>query len=196
MNIVILDTNCANLLSVKLSIQKLGYNPIVTDDLDKIVNADKLLIPGVGSSKAIMKQLKLKKLVNVIKHLLCPVLGICLGMQLLSTFSEESCGIKMIGIMNTYVSLLNVDTLPLPHTGWNQVIFCKKHYLFTGIQSKSWFYFNHSYSIAINKYTIAETYYGFYFSSIVQKNNFIGVQFHPEKSGVVGSRLLLNFLEN
>ncbi|CAL4042131.1 Imidazole glycerol phosphate synthase subunit HisH [Buchnera aphidicola (Phyllaphis fagi)] len=195
MNIVILDTNCSNLLSVKLSIEKLGYYPIITDDANTILSADKLLIPGVGSSVSIMKQLYKKKLITIIKNLTYPVLGICLGMQLLSSFSEESQGIKMIGIIDSSVLLLNVGKLPLPHTGWNQIVFSKEHPLFIGIKSGEWFYFNHSYAIPVNQYTISESYYGIHFSSVIQKNNFFGVQFHPEKSGLFGSKLLLNFLE-
>ncbi|WP_343128260.1 imidazole glycerol phosphate synthase subunit HisH [Buchnera aphidicola (Takecallis taiwana)] len=195
MNIVILDTNCANLLSLKLSIEKLGYQATITTDHDIIKNADKLFIPGVGSASEIIKQLSSSNLIQVIKDSACPTLGICLGMQLFSSCSAESHGIEMLGIVNTPVTLLNSQTLPLPHTGWNQVFFDKSHPLFNNIQSGSWFYFIHSYAFPINKYTIASTDYNVKFSSVIQKNNFFGVQFHPEKSGSVGSTLIFNFLE-
>ncbi|QCI27085.1 imidazole glycerol phosphate synthase subunit HisH [Buchnera aphidicola] len=195
MNIVILDTNCSNLLSVKLSIKKLGYHPIISSDVNIISHADKLLIPGVGSASEIITQLSKKKLINVIKNISCPTLGICLGMQLLSSFSSESHGVKMIGIIDVPVQLLDSKELPLPHTGWNQITITKSNPLFKDINSGSWFYFIHSYAFPINEYTIANSFYNVYFSSAIQKNNFFGVQFHPEKSGLLGSKLLLNFLE-
>lgn len=195
MNIVILDTNCANLLSLKLSIEKLGYQPIITTDINIIKNSDKLFIPGVGSASEIMKQLLHTNLIQIIKDISCPTLGICLGMQVLSSFSSESNGINMLGIINTPVTLLNTQTLPLPHTGWNQIFFDQYHPLLRNIKTGSWFYFIHSYCFPVNKYTIAHTKYNVQFSSVIQKNNFFGVQFHPEKSGSLGSKLLFNFLE-
>ncbi|CAL4042159.1 Imidazole glycerol phosphate synthase subunit HisH [Buchnera aphidicola (Takecallis arundicolens)] len=195
MNIVILDTNCANLLSLKLSIKKLGYQPIITTNSDIIKNADKLFIPGVGSASEIMKQLFMSNLIQVIKSISCPTLGICLGMQVFSSFSSESNGVKMLDIINTPVTLLNTQTLPLPHTGWNQIFFNQHHPLLHNIKTGSWFYFIHSYAFPVNKYTIAYTEYNMQFSSVIQKNNFFGVQFHPEKSGSLGSKLLFNFLE-
>ncbi|CAL4318801.1 imidazole glycerol phosphate synthase subunit HisH [Buchnera aphidicola] len=195
MSIVILDTKCSNLLSVKLSIEKLGYNPIITNDTKIILKAKKLFLPGVGSASEIMKILSSKKLIDVIKNIKCPTLGICLGMQLLSSFSEESNGINMLGILDSCVSLLNTNDLPLPHTGWNQIFFDNYNPLFKNISSGSWFYFIHSYAFSLNKYTISKTLYNIYFSSSVQKDNFFGVQFHPEKSGCIGEKLLLNFLE-
>lgn len=195
MSIVILDTNCANLLSVKLSIKKLGYSPIITTNINIIANAKKIFIPGVGSASGIMEQLSKHNLIKVLKDLSCPILGICLGMQVMSNFSMESSGVNMLGIIDTPVVLLKSGGLPLPHTGWNQVVFDKYHPLFYRIQSNAWFYFIHSYAFPVNEYTIAYSIYHKKFSAVVQKNNFFGVQFHPEKSGVVGSKLLLNFLE-
>lgn len=195
MNIVILDTNCSNLLSVQLSVKKLGYHAIVTSDSKIIEKSSKLLLPGVGSAAHIIKRLSHTGLIPVIKNLKCPVLGICLGMQLFSSFSTESQGIKMIGVIDEIVSLLSSNRLPLPHTGWNQIFFEQSNDLFKDIKSGSWFYFIHSYGFNINKYTIAKTIYHSQFSSAIQKENFFGVQFHPEKSGAIGLKLLLNFLE-
>ena len=195
MKIVVLDTQCSNLLSVKIAIEKLGYHPIITNDVHIISTADKLFLPGVGSAAEIMKQLYKNNLVHVIKSITCPILGICLGMQTLSSFSEESNGIEMLGIINIPVLLLNSGQLPLPHTGWNQIYFDKKNILFKGIKTGSWFYFIHSYGFPVNIYTIARTLYNVYFSSVIQKENFFGVQFHPEKSGKIGSKLISNFLE-
>ncbi|QCI25879.1 imidazole glycerol phosphate synthase subunit HisH [Buchnera aphidicola] len=196
MSIIILDTNCSNLLSIKLSIEKLGYNPVITTDVHIIQRAKKIFIPGVGSASEIMKQFsKNNLLINTLKNVTCPTLGICLGMQVMSSFSDESGGIDMLGIIDTPVVLLQSGMFPLPHTGWNQVFFNKYHPLFHNIKSGEWFYFLHSYVFSINQYTVAHTTYNTIFSSVIQKNNFFGVQFHPEKSGVIGSKLLLNFLE-
>ncbi|CAL4318653.1 Imidazole glycerol phosphate synthase subunit HisH [Buchnera aphidicola (Pterocallis alni)] len=196
MNVVILDTGCCNLLSIKLAIIKLGYNPIITHNTEIILHADKLLIPGVGSASSIMNFLHKKNIVEVIKNLTCPTLGICLGMQVLSSYSDESGGMNMLSVLDEHVSLLSTKNLPLPHIGWNQVLLDTDHILFNGIRSGAWFYFLHSYSFSINQYTIGKSCYDkYFFSSVIQKNNFFGVQFHPEKSGLVGSRLLFNFLE-
>ncbi|CAL4318743.1 imidazole glycerol phosphate synthase subunit HisH [Buchnera aphidicola] len=195
MSIVILDTGCANLASMRLAIEKLGYYPIITDNPKIISSAKKMFLPGVGSASSIMNRLIKKKLVSLIKNLTFPILGICLGMQIFSSFSEESRGINMLNIIDEPVVLLDTNNLPLPHTGWNQVFYYVRNPLFHGIKEGSWFYFIHSYAFKINKYSSSQTYYGAYFTSVIQKNNFFGVQFHPEKSGKVGSRLLLNFLE-
>ncbi|CAL4319059.1 Imidazole glycerol phosphate synthase subunit HisH [Buchnera aphidicola (Eriosoma lanigerum)] len=195
MKIVILNTGCANLLSVKLAIDRLGYDSKISCDILQIYNSDKIIIPGVGSMASVMNQLYQLNLIEIIKNITQPVLGICLGMQVLSMFSEESGGIKGLDIIPVNVSLLNTNGLSLPHTGWNKINFNIDHLLFKNINIKDRFYFVHSYAIPINKFTIASTFYGMEFTSVIQKNNFFGVQFHPEKSGLLGNRLLKNFLE-
>ncbi|AYN24405.1 imidazole glycerol phosphate synthase subunit HisH [Buchnera aphidicola] len=196
MNIAILNTGCANLTSIQVAIKKLGYTSIVTSDPSIILKSKKIFLPGVGTASAAMKKLNEKNLINTLKTLTQPILGICLGMQIFSQFSEECQGVKTIGIFDDcFTCLLKSSNLPLPHMGWNYIVFDNSHPLFKNIDKKERFYFVHSYIIPLNKYTLATTTYGISFSSVMQKNNFFGVQFHPEKSGHAGSQLLKNFLE-
>jgi len=195
MNVVIIDTGCANLKSIQVAIKNLGYNSIITSEPSVIINSKKIFLPGVGTASAVMNILHKKKLVNVIKESKQKILGICLGMQLFCDFSEESNGVKTIGVIKSSVLRLKTNDLPLPHIGWNQITFDRVHPLFKKIPNYSRFYFVHSYIVPINEYTLSATCYGVNFSSIINKENFFGVQFHPEKSGNTGSQLLKNFLE-
>jgi len=195
MKIVIVDTGCANLYSLQIAIQKIGYSPVITKDIDVIFQADKLILPGVGTVLSGMKTLYELNLIKIIQYFKNPVLGICLGMQLFFSDSEESYGVKMLNIMHASIVKFKNTGLSIPHTGWNTVRFNENHILFKGIKQESYFYFVHSYMLHVNKYTIAYSYYGVYFSAVIQKDNFFGVQFHPEKSGFLGSKLLNNFLE-
>ncbi|AEO08466.1 imidazole glycerol phosphate synthase subunit HisH [Buchnera aphidicola str. Ak (Acyrthosiphon kondoi)] len=195
MDIVIVDTGCANLTSIKVAIKKLGYNSIITSEASIISKSKKIFLPGVGTASAVMDLLSKKNIIDVIKEFKEKILGICLGMQLFCDFSEECNGVKTIGIIKSSVSRLKSNNLPLPHIGWNQITFQKEHPLFKNIPNNSRFYFVHSYIVPINKYTLSTTSYGVNFSSVIQKNNFFGVQFHPEKSGSIGCQLLKNFLE-
>ncbi|BAB12822.1 imidazole glycerol phosphate synthase subunit HisH [Buchnera aphidicola str. APS (Acyrthosiphon pisum)] len=195
MYIVIVDTGCANLTSIKVAINNLGYNATITSESSIILKSNKIFLPGVGTASAVMDLLSKKKIINVIRECKQTILGICLGMQLFCASSEESNGVKTIGIIKTPALRLKVNNLSLPHIGWNQITFQKGHALFKNIPNNSRFYFVHSYMVPINKYTLSTTNYGINFSSIIQKDNFFGVQFHPEKSGNIGSQLLKNFLE-
>ncbi|MEK9496894.1 imidazole glycerol phosphate synthase subunit HisH [Photorhabdus sp. P32] len=195
MKVVILDTGCANLLSVAYAIRKLGYQPEISQEAATILAADKLLLPGVGTASAAMDQLKQRELIPLIKVLSQPVLGICLGMQLFAATSEESDNVTLLEIIDSPVQKMATHGLPLPHMGWNQVLPKAGHPLFRGIEDHTYFYFVHSYAIPLNTYTIAQTEYGNTFSSAIAKDNFFGVQFHPERSGAAGARLLKNFLE-
>ena len=179
MNVVILDTGCANLNSVKSAIARHGYEPKVSRDPDVVLLADKLFLPGVGTAQAAMDQVRERELFDLIKACTQPVLGICLGMQLLGRRSEESNGVD----------------LPLPHMGWNRVYPQAGNRLFQGIEDGAYFYFVHSYAMPVNPWTIAQCNYGEPFTAAVQKDNFYGVQFHPERSGAAGAKLLKNFLE-
>lgn len=196
MTIAILNTGCANLTSIKIAIKRLGYKSQITSNPDLLIKAKKLIVPGVGTASAVMNILNEKNLINIIKNIKQPVLGICLGMQIFCHFSEECNGTNTIGILNDCSTiLLKSSKLSLPHVGWNYITFDKIHPLFKNIERDSRFYFVHSYIIPVNKYTLATTNYEICFSSVIQKNNFFGVQFHPEKSGDVGAQLLKNFLE-
>ena len=195
MKVVILDTGCANLSSVKWAINRLGYEVEVSRDPDLVLRADKLFLPGVGTAQAAMDQLEERELIELIKACTQPVLGICLGMQLLGRSSEESNGVNTLGIIDAPVALMDTRGLPLPHMGWNQVLPQAGNRLFRGIDEGSYFYFVHSYAMPVNAHTIAQCHYGLPFTAAVQKDNFFGVQFHPERSGKAGAQLLKNFLE-
>lgn len=195
MNIVILNTGCANLASIKFSIEKLGYYPIISNEKKIILNADKIFLPGVGTAKTAMQTFQYYGLINVISSLKISVFGICLGMQLFGKKSNENNGIKTLNIVNKSVRLLKNHGFPIPHMGWNKIYFNDKNQLFQNIKKESYFYFAHSYVMPINKFTISYCEYGEKFTAAIQKNNFFGVQFHPERSGHVGLQLLKNFLE-
>ncbi|MBJ3814656.1 imidazole glycerol phosphate synthase subunit HisH [Shimwellia pseudoproteus] len=195
MSIVILDTGCANLSSVKWAVQRLGYTPVVSRNADVVLSADKLFLPGVGTARAAMDQLRERDLIDLIKACTQPVLGICLGMQLLGSRSDENNGIDTLGIIDAPAEKMRDHGLPLPHMGWNQITPKAGNRLFSGIDDGAWFYFVHSYAMPVNEATIAQCQYGEPFTAAVQQDNFYGVQFHPERSGAAGARLLKNFLE-
>ncbi|XBC40340.1 MAG: imidazole glycerol phosphate synthase subunit HisH [Buchnera aphidicola (Nurudea ibofushi)] len=195
MSVVIINTGCANLSSVKYAIHRLGYNPVISTSRREILRSKKIFFPGVGTAHSAMHALKKLNLLNIIKDVQQPFLGICLGMQLLGSYSEESQGMHTLDIINFPVCALKSEKFPVPHNGWNNVEVCKNNILFNGIKNNSKFYFLHSYVVHVNEYTIAKTAYNICFSAAVNKDNFFGVQFHPEKSGELGLTLLKNFLE-
>ncbi|MBU3891545.1 imidazole glycerol phosphate synthase subunit HisH [Serratia rhizosphaerae] len=195
MNVVILDTGCANLSSVNYAVRRLGYQPEVSRDPEIVLRADKLFLPGVGTAKAAMEQLAQRELIELIKACTQPVLGICLGMQLLADSSEENGGVNTLGVIDTQVKQMHAGGLPLPHMGWNQVSARAGSHLFRGIDDDAYFYFVHSYAMPVCANTIAQADYGAPFTAAVQKDNFFGVQFHPERSGAAGAQLMKNFLE-
>lgn len=195
MNVVILDTGCANLSSVKYAVQRLGFEPTVSRVPEIVLQADKLFLPGVGTARAAMEQLEQRELIALIKACTQPVLGICLGMQLLGSGSDENGGIKTLGIIDQPVQRMQDRGLPLPHMGWNQVIANAGNHLFRGIDENAYFYFVHGFAMPVCENTIAQTLYGEPFSAAIQKDNFFGVQFHPERSSAAGAQLLKNFLE-
>ncbi|BFO09269.1 imidazole glycerol phosphate synthase subunit HisH [Serratia rubidaea] len=195
MNVVILDTGCANLSSVNYAVRRLGYQPAVSRDPEIVLRADKLFLPGVGTAKAAMEQLAQRELIELVKACTQPVLGICLGMQLLADSSEENGGINTLGVIDAQVKQMDAGGLPLPHMGWNQVSALAGSHLFRGIDDGAYFYFVHSYAMPICPNTIAQANYGAPFTAAVQKDNFFGVQFHPERSGAAGAQLMKNFLE-
>jgi imidazole glycerol-phosphate synthase subunit HisH len=197
--IVIIDTGCANLSSVRFAVERLGYDVIVSKDPAVLQQADKLFLPGVGTAKEAMANLIERNLVNEIKKLTQPVLGICLGMQMLAEGSEEGFGeqatIATLGLVDGFVEKMDVAPLRSPHMGWNQITPKLDEPLFKDIPAGSYFYFVHSYALPVNDNTIASCEYGTPFTAAVNKGNFYGVQFHPERSGKAGAQLLKNFLE-
>ncbi|MDG6362247.1 imidazole glycerol phosphate synthase subunit HisH [Glaesserella parasuis] len=194
-NLVIIDTGCANLSSVKFAFDRLGIQAEISRDLAKIKSADKLLLPGVGTAIAAMKNLQDRQLIETIQNATQPMLGICLGMQLMTEFSTEG-NVETLRLMSGKTELIPNTGLPLPHMGWNRVRYTADHPLFAGIEQDSHFYFVHSYAVLPNENTIATCNYGVDFSAAIASKNFYGVQFHPERSGKNGAQLLKNFVEN
>ncbi len=189
--IAIIDYGAGNIRSVQNSLTRLGINSVLTNQADELRNAEKIILPGVGEASFAMNQMKNLQLEKLIPTLTQPVLGICLGMQLLCNSSEEGAT-ETIGIFNTSVKEFE-PILNVPHTGWNSCDFSNSA-LFNGITSTDDFYFVHSYYAEICTDTLATCDYIQPFSAALKKNNFYGVQFHPEKSGSIGSKLIQNFL--
>ena len=194
-DLVIIDTGCANLSSVKFAFDRLNIQAEISRDLAKIKSADKLLLPGVGTAMAAMKNLQDRQLIETIQNATQPMLGICLGMQLMTEFSTEG-NVETLRLMSGKTELIPNTGLPLPHMGWNRVRYAVDHPLFAGIEQDSHFYFVHSYAVLPNENTIATSNYGVDFSAAIANKNFYGVQFHPERSGKNGAQLLKNFVEN
>ncbi|SQD77324.1 imidazole glycerol phosphate synthase subunit HisH [Moritella yayanosii] len=192
--VVIIDTGCANLSSVRFAIERLGYTVTISREADVLRNADKLFLPGVGTAQEAMKNLAERELIELIKSLTQPVLGICLGMQLLAEFSAED-DVATLGLISGSIEHMPSEGVRLPHMGWNQIDPQQDHPLFKDIPSGSYFYFVHSYALAVGSHTIATCTHGVPFTAAVNRDNFYGVQFHPERSSKAGAQLIKNFLE-
>lgn len=190
--IVIIKYNAGNITSVQNALERLGYSSIVTDEPKLIQQAEKVIFPGVGEASKAMQYLKEKGLDEVIKNLKQPVLGICLGQQLLCTFSEEG-NTECLGIFDVRVKKFE-PRLKVPHMGWN-TLEVQNSELYNGILSEENFYFVHSYYAEVSQETTAVCDYIVPFSASMQKGNFYATQFHPEKSSLAGEQLLLNFLQ-
>lgn len=197
-NIVIINTGCANISSVKFALERLNAAVTVSDKASVIESADKVFLPGVGTANAAMQSIHNKQLVGIVQTLQQPVLGVCLGMQLMVERSDESRKehIDCLSLIPGTVERMQVGDLRLPHMGWNTVTPVNDNPLFNGIAKNSYFYFVHSFSVAVGSYTLATCDYGTPFSAALHKDNFYGVQFHPERSGEAGAQLLKNFVEN
>lgn len=207
MEVVIIDYNAGNIRSVENALKRLSVEPVITADKQLIRHADKVIFPGVGEAATTMSFLQERGLDVLIKSLTQPVLGICLGMQLMCRYSEEGAT-NCLGIFDTEVkrfeSLRHEDKVP--HMGWNTIYNLKNNTkvvdggmkqgscLFQGVADNSYVYYVHSYYVPVNDYTVATTDYIQPFSAAIQKDNFFATQFHPEKSGSIGEQILKNFL--
>lgn len=194
MDIAIVDTGCANLASVKFAFDRLGAESVVTQDPDTIYGAPRVILPGVGSAGYAMDQLRERELIPVIQNLVQPVLGICLGMQLIFDRSEEG-DIEGLGMVDGNIEMLNTGDLPSPHMGWNKLSDLADDPLLAGIGEGDYAYFVHSFAAPISSKTIASAKYGNTFSAIVRQGNVYGCQFHPERSAKTGAKIFKNFLK-
>ncbi len=194
MNVAIIKYNAGNIFSVDYALRRLGVEAVITADKELLQKADKVIFPGVGEAKNTMEYLHASGLDAVIKGLRQPVLGICLGMQLMCRHSEEG-DVDCLGIFDSEVKRFvpNRHEEKVPHMGWNTICNTRSS-LFEGFTKEEFVYFVHSYYVPLNKFTAAETDYILPYSAALQKDNFYATQFHPEKSGKTGERILTNFL--
>ena len=194
MTLAIIDSGGANISSVRFALERLGVKPVFTSDAGVIRSAERVILPGVGAAGAAMSHLQRLGLIDCIRELTQPVLGICLGMQLLF---ERSCedDVDCLGVIpGTLQKFEPVPGLRVPHMGWNRTASLAEDPLLEGLPEQPWFYFLHSYRAPLGPATVASCRHGEHFSAIVRQGNFRGVQFHPERSAKCGARLLENFL--
>ncbi|RNC86284.1 MAG: imidazole glycerol phosphate synthase subunit HisH [Winogradskyella sp.] len=192
MNLKIVNYGAGNIKSIQFAFQRLGYEAVLTNNPEQLLKADKVIFPGVGEASSAMKKLKESKLDKVIPELKQPVLGICLGMQLMCNYTEEG-ETKGLGIFDVDVKRFS-NTVKVPQMGWNTVKNLKSD-LFKGIDNDSYMYLVHSFYAENCCQAIATTDYELEYASALENDNFFGVQFHPEKSGKTGEVLLKNFLQ-
>jgi glutamine amidotransferase len=198
MKVAIIKYNAGNIQSLTFALERIGIHPIVTDNPDEILSADKIIFPGVGEASSAMSYLRNNNLDKLIVSLKQPTLGICLGMQLMCNHSEEG-NTNCLGIFDSSVKKFDFerqqkDMLKIPQIGWN-TIYNLNSKIFSTIKENEYMYFVHSYYVEKSNDMIATTNYGIEYSSALQKNNFYAVQFHPEKSSDAGQQLLKNFIE-
>jgi imidazole glycerol-phosphate synthase subunit HisH len=193
MKIAVIKYNAGNIQSVSYALERIGISFSITDDANEIRSADKVIFPGVGEASTTMEFLRHKKLDQVITGLKQPVLGICLGMQLLCASSEENNTV-CLGIFDETVRKFDTGKeIKVPHMGWNQIIRTEGSWLDKSLHEKN-MYFVHSYYVPVNTWTSAECEYSVPFSASMHKDNFYAVQFHPEKSALAGEQVLKDFL--
>ncbi|MBU1101282.1 MAG: imidazole glycerol phosphate synthase subunit HisH [Bacteroidetes bacterium] len=192
--IALIEYGAGNTASVSNALNSLGYDHLITNREDEIIKADKIIFPGVGEASSAMRRLHMNNLFNLLRIVKKPLLGICLGMQLLCERSLEG-DVACLGIFPTESEKFDSTKTKVPHMGWNEIEIKKESLLFSGIENGEYFYFAHSFYLPINNYTTSSAVQDVEFTASMQKDNFYGVQFHPEKSGEVGMRLLKNFVE-
>jgi glutamine amidotransferase len=193
--VAIIDSGGANIASLRAALTRLGADSVVTSDPNVIQRAARVLLPGVGSAHNAMARLRSTGLDRLIPALKQPLLGVCLGMQILFDTSEEGPANGLAVIPGKVTRLQFAPGLPVPHMGWNQLVSSKPDPLLDGVSSLDYVYFVHGYAAPSGDWTVATTEYGSAFSAVVRRDNFCGTQFHPERSGVVGARILANFLK-
>ncbi len=192
MKLVIIDYGAGNIKSIQFAFKRLGVDAVLSSNPEEIRNADKVIFPGVGEASSAMKMLKESGLDTLIPELKQPVLGICLGMQLLCNHSEEN-DTKGLGVFNVAIKRFS-NEVKVPQMGWNTITSLKSD-LFKNVENDSFMYSVHSFYAENCKEAIATTNYEFNYASALQKDNFYGVQFHPEKSSLAGEQILKNFLK-
>lgn len=193
--IVIVDSGGANLASISNAIARLNQQAVVSSRPQDIEQASHIILPGVGQAKTVMDRLTSLGLIGPLKAATQPVLGICVGMHILFESSEEGAT-DCLGILSGQVKKLpHIANLCLPHMGWNKISMSAPSALMQAVPEGAYVYYVHNFAVAVGSYTIATTDYGLSFSAAIQERNFMGVQFHPERSGAIGSQLLKNFLE-
>ncbi len=192
--IAVIEYGAGNTASVSNALEELDAEFVITRKESEISNADRVIFPGVGEASSAVKRLHLMNLFSLLRVIKKPMLGICLGMHILCERSEEG-SVACLSVMNGEAKKFDDSKVKVPHMGWNKVKIIEESKLFHCIDDETYFYFAHSYYIPENELTIAVAKHGVEFSAAIQKDNYYGVQFHPEKSGEAGLKLLKNFIE-
>ncbi len=194
-DVAIIDSGGANIASLLFAFERLQTNAVLTSEADVIRSAQRVLLPGVGAARDAMQRLRKSGLVDVIRELEQPVLGICLGMQLLCDASDEE-DVECLGVISGTARKLTATTEnTVPNMGWCSTGIRSAHPLLEGIEDESYFYYLHSYALPVSSITLATATHSDEFSAIISDRNFVAAQFHPERSAAVGARLLRNFVE-
>ena len=194
MSVVLVDAGGTNIGSVRYALQRLGVDAALTSDAAVIRTADKVILPGVGAAGPGMARLRELGLVDLLRSLTQPVLGVCLGMQLLCSYSEEGDTACLDLIPAKVKQFSATPGLRVPHMGWNRVTAKGEHPLLAGLGDDEQAYFVHSYAVPMGEWTLASSDHGVPFSAVIARDNYCGMQFHPERSAAVGAKLLKNFL--
>ena len=195
MKLGLIDNGGANLASVKFALQRLGVDPLRVTDARQLADCDRAILPGVGAAADAMRRLEGSGLVEAIRSYDRPLLGVCLGLQLLFESSQEG-NVECLGLLRGEVAAIPRDRgVTVPHMGWNQLEIRRRHPVLDGIDDSDWFYFVHGYAAEPGDNTLAACKHGVTFSAVAGRDNILAAQFHPERSGKAGARLLANFLE-